>query len=72
MQDKKFNIEDRLVEFAENIILFCHGLPTDLTGQYYANQLLLSAGSTALNFEEAQGTNTNKKYINKATITLKE
>jgi four helix bundle protein len=42
-----------------------------LPGQYYGNQLLRSAGSAALNFEEAQGINTNKKYINKASITLK-
>ncbi len=72
MQDKKFDIEDRLVEFAANIVLFCHGLPTDLTGQYYGNQLLRSGGSSALNFGEAQGSNSSRDYINKTSITLKE
>ena len=43
-----------------------------MTGQYYSNQLLRSGGSAALNFGEAQGTNTIKDYINKASICLKE
>ena len=69
---KKFDLEDRLVDFAANIVLFCKDLPSDMTGQYYGNQLLRSAGSSALNFGEAQGTNTVKDYINKASISLKE
>ncbi|WP_282048640.1 MULTISPECIES: four helix bundle protein [Maribacter] len=72
MPDKKFDLEDRLVDFAANIVLFCKDLPSDMTGQYYGNQLLRSAGSSALNFGEAQGTNTVKDYINKASISLKE
>ena len=72
MPDKKFDLEDRLVDFAANIVLFCKDLPSDMTGQYYGSQLLRSAGSSALNFGEAQGTNTVKDYINKASISLKE
>ena len=72
MADKKFDLEDRLVDFAAAIVLFCKDLPSDMTGQYYGNQLLRSGGSSALNFGEAQGTNTNRDYINKASICLKE
>ncbi|VAW11770.1 hypothetical protein MNBD_BACTEROID03-415 [hydrothermal vent metagenome] len=43
-----------------------------MTVQYYGNQLLRSAGSSALNFGEAQGTNTDRNCINKAGISLKE
>lgn len=43
-----------------------------MTGLYYANQLLRSGGSSALNFGEAQGTYSDKDYINKASISLKE
>ena len=39
---------------------------------YYGNQLLRSAGSSALNFGEAQGTNTTKDKINKLALVLKE
>lgn len=72
MPDKKFDLEDRLVDFAGNVVLFCKELPSDMTGQYYGNQLLRSAGSSALNFGEAQGSNSNRDYINKASISLKE
>lgn len=69
---KKFDFEDRLVDFAADAILFCKDLPRDMSGEYYGNQLLRSAGSSALNFGETQGTNTVKDYINKASISLKE
>lgn len=72
MSDKKYDLEDRLVEFASAIVLFCKDLPKDMTGQYYGNQLLRSGGSAALNFGEAQGTQTNKDYIHKASLSLKE
>ncbi|MDE3743219.1 four helix bundle protein [Maribacter polysaccharolyticus] len=72
ISNKKYDIEDRLVKLAANAILFCKDLPQDLTGQYYGNQLLRSCGSAALNFGEAQGTNTSRDYINKASICLKE
>lgn len=72
MPDKKFDLEDRLVDFAGNIVLFCKDLPSDMTGQYYGKQILRSTGSSALNFGEAQGTNSDRDYINKASISLKE
>lgn len=72
MSEKKFDLEDRLVDFAANTVLFCKDLPSDMTGQYYGNQLLRSAGSSALNFGEAQGTNSDRDYINKSSISLKE
>jgi len=72
MVDKKFELEDRLVDFAAAVVLFCKDLPSDMTGLYYGNQLLRSGGSSALNFGEAQGTNTDRDYINKAGVSLKE
>ncbi|MGB3152367.1 MAG: hypothetical protein WBB27_17050 [Maribacter sp.] len=42
MPEKRFDLEDRLVEFAAKAALFCKGLPTDMTGQYYGSQLLRS------------------------------
>ncbi len=72
MADKKFDLENRLVDFAANVALFCKDLPSDMTGLYYGNQLLRSGGSAALNFGEAQGKNRNRDYISKAGISLKE
>ena len=72
MENKPFDLEDRLVDFAANIVFLCKDLPNDMTGTYYGNQLLRSAGSSALNFGESQGTNTIKDQINKLSLTLKE
>ena len=72
MGNKKYDLEDRLVDFAANIIFYCKELPKDMTGNYYGNQLLRSSGSSALNFGESQGTNTTKDKINKLALTLKE
>ena len=69
---KKYDLEDRLVSFAADIIKFCKYIPNDITGQYYGNQIMRSSGSSALNFGEAQGTNTDRDYINKAGLSLKE
>ncbi|UII77740.1 four helix bundle protein [Flagellimonas sp. HMM57] len=72
MKDKKFDLEDRLVSFAADIALFCKELPNDFTGQYYGHQLLRSSGSSALNFGEMQGAQTDKDFKHKASICLKE
>lgn len=71
-EGKKYDLEDRLVNFATDIAFICSELPQDFTGDYYGNQLLRSGGSSALDFGEAQGTNTVRDYIFKASISLKE
>lgn len=72
MTQKKFDLEERFVDLAAGIASFCQDLSNDFTGQYYGNQLLRSAGGAALNFGEAQGTNTDKDYVHRATISLRE
>jgi len=72
VKNKKFDLEDRLVEFAANVAMFCTDLPKDMTGAYYSIQLLKSGGSSALNFGEAQGANSDRDYINKSSLSLKE
>jgi len=65
-------MEDRLVQFAGEIILFCSKLPNNNPGRYYSDQMIRSSGSSALNYGEAQGTVTDKDFINKMSIVLKE
>lgn len=69
---KKFDLEDRLVDFAAIVITFVTKLTNDHVELYYGNQIMRSSGSSALNFGEAQGTHTTKDYINKASLVLKE
>ncbi len=72
MIEKKYDLKDRLVKFAADIVFLSKELPADMKGNYYGNQLLRSAVGAALNFGEAQGTNTKKDNINKLALTLKE
>jgi len=72
MKKKIFKYDDRLVRFAVDIISFCKTLPKDFIGKYYYGQILRSSGSSALNYGEAQGTNTKKDFIHKMTIVIKE
>jgi len=72
MADKKFDLEDRFVDFGASTVFFCATLPNDMPGQYYGNQLSRSAGSSALNFGEMQGAQSDRDFKNKAAISLKE
>jgi len=72
MSEKKYDLEDRLVDFAADSACLSADLPNNFAGNYYGNQLLRSSGGSALNFGEAQGANTNKDYVHRATICLRE
>lgn len=70
--DKIFNFEDRLVRFAGECIFFTRNLNKSFENEYYKNQLIRSSGSSSLNFGEAQGTITDKDFIFKLTLVVKE
>ncbi|EKT4552704.1 four helix bundle protein [Flavobacterium psychrophilum] len=70
--EKIFNFEDRLVRFAGECILFTRSLNKSYENEYYKNQLIRSSGSSSLNFGEAQGTITDKDFIIKVSVVVKE
>lgn len=70
--EKTFNFEDRLVRFAGECIFFTRNLNKSFENEYYKNQLIRSSGSSSLNFGEAQGTITDKDFIFKLTLVVKE
>ena len=70
--EKIFNFEDRLVRFAGECIFFTRNLNKSFENEYYKNQLIRSSGSSSLNFGEAQGSITDKDFIFKLTLVVKE
>lgn len=70
--DKIFNFEERLVRFAGECIFFTRNLSKSYENEYYKNQLIRSSGSSSLNFGEAQGTITDKDFIFKLGLVVKE
>lgn len=72
MNSKSYDLEDRLVRFAGDIILFCKSIPKDEAGQILCKQLIRSAMSAALNYGEVQGAESRKDEIHKLSVVLKE
>ncbi|OOV13320.1 four helix bundle protein [Flavobacterium sp. LM4] len=67
-----FNFDDRLIRFARECIFFTRQLERIFENEYYKNQLIRSSGSASLNFGEAQGTITDKDFIFKVSLVVKE
>ncbi|MFT6744966.1 MAG: four helix bundle protein [Bacteroidia bacterium] len=69
---KAFDLEDRLVAYAGEIALFVEKLPKTYPCDYYGKQVTRSSGGTALNFGEFQGTISDKDYVHKMNLSVKE
>ena len=70
--DKIYNFEDRLVRFAGECIFFVRKLEKSYEIEYYKNQLIRSSGSSSLNYGEAQGSITDRDFVFKLSLTVKE
>ena len=51
---KKYELSDRLFEFAKNVILILRKLPNSSDLKIIKYQLVKAAGSSGANYEEAQ------------------
>lgn len=72
MSENKYDLSERLEDFAAKIILLYDKNPLSYAGDYLAKQLIRSSCSSALNYGEVLGAGTDKDKINKLRICLKE
>lgn len=72
MTDRKYNLEERLVDFTCKMIDVVEALPVSRAGNYISGQLVRSCHSPAFNYGEAQGAESPKDFIHKMGIILKE
>jgi four helix bundle protein len=72
MPKPKYNLEERLVKFGGESLLFLNDIPKDTAGSNLGSQLTRSVTSSALNFGEYQGAESIKDGIHKLGIVLKE
>jgi len=70
--DKAFDLEDRLLDYASNIIRLVNKLPRSPAGNHVSNQLLRSGTSPLPNHGEAQAAESRNDFIHKLSISLKE
>jgi four helix bundle protein len=70
--EQRFDLEERLIEFASDIIDVSEGLPKTFAGNHLAGQLIRSGTSPALNYGEAQSAESRSDFIHKMKVCLKE
>ena len=70
--NRKFDLDERLIEFAAVIIDVSESLPKTLAGNHLAGQLVRSGTSPALNYGEAQSAESRNDFIHKMKISAKE
>ena len=72
-KDKRtFDLEDRLIDFAIQIIQLAESLPKTKVGKHIAGQLIRCGTSPAPNYGEAQSAESRSDFIHKMKISLKE
>ena len=69
---KKFDLEDRLIDFSIRISNVVDEIDSSKLGNHIAGQLIRSGSSPALNYGEAQGAESRNDFIHKLRIVLKE
>ena len=69
---KSHQLEDRLIDFAVDMISLTESLPNSRAGNHISGQLLRSGTSPAPNYGEAQSAESRKDFIHKIKISLKE
>lgn len=68
----EFDLEPRLIKFSSQCIRLYHGDKTSFVIEHLSKQLIRSATSAALNYGEVQGASSEKDFIHKMSIVLKE
>lgn len=69
---KKYDLEDRLVNYTCLMIDMVESLPNSRAGNYIAGQLIKSCHAPTFNYGEAQGAESPKDFIHKMGVVLKE
>lgn len=66
------DIQERLVRLAVELIQMCDRLPETRAGGHIASQLLRSGTSPAPNYAEARGAESDRDFVHKLKVVLKE
>jgi four helix bundle protein len=69
---KTFDLEDRLLVFAVQIIRLAETLPRTPVGNHISGQIIRSGTSPAPNYGEAQSAESRPDFIHKLKVCLKE
>jgi len=69
---KKYDLEDRTLKFAREIIVLINHAPKNLSNCEISKQLIRSAGSIGANYIEENGALSKKDFVMRVRISRKE
>lgn len=72
MESRKYDLEDRFVDYTCRMIDVVEALPATRAGNYIAGQLVRSCHSPTFNYGEAQAAESTKDFVHKMGVILKE
>jgi four helix bundle protein len=72
MEQRKYDLEDRFVDYTCRMIDVVEALPNTRAGNYISGQLVRSCHSPTFNYGEAQGAESRNDFIHKMSVILKE
>jgi four helix bundle protein len=70
--ERKYDLDERLINFAVAVIDISEALPKTFAGNHIAGQLVRSGTSPALNYGEAQSAESWNDFIHKMKVSAKE
>lgn len=72
MNNRKYDLEERLIQFALNILDIVERLPNTYVGRHFGNQLTRCGTSPAFHYSEAKSAESRKDFVHKLKVGLKE
>lgn len=69
---KKYDLEERTLIFAKDVIKLCKELPKDTINNEIIKQLIRASGSVGANYREANEALSKKDFVHKMKISRKE
>lgn len=69
---KRFDLEERLIDFGVLIIELSESLHNSLAGKHISGQIVRSGTSPALQYGEAQSAESRADFVHKLKVLLKE
>jgi four helix bundle protein len=71
-RDRRYDLEDRLLDFAVDVVELTESLPSTRAGNHVAGQLLRCGTSPLSNHGEVEAAESRKDFLHKLRICLKE
>ena len=68
----KFDLDERLIEFASNCLDVSEGLPKTFAANHIAGQLIRCSSPPAIHYGEAQAPESTGDFVHKMKVCLKE